>query len=78
MKLLDGNRITLGTCYYPEHWSEELWEEDLNRMLSCGIETVRIAEFAWSKIEPEEGVFDYSFFDRFLETARKTGMQVIF
>ncbi|MGN0316051.1 MAG: beta-galactosidase [Fusicatenibacter sp.] len=78
MKLLDGNRITLGTCYYPEHWPEDLWEEDLRRMLGCGIETVRIAEFAWSKIEPKEGVFDYTFFDRFLETAEKTGMQVIF
>ena len=33
MKLLNGESITLGTCYYPEHWKEELWEEDLTRML---------------------------------------------
>ena len=47
--ILDGNRLVLGTCYYPEHWSKELWREDLQRMLDAGIEVVRIAEFAWSK-----------------------------
>lgn len=49
MNLLDGKRIVLGTCYYPEHWSEEMWEEDLERMLEAGIEVVRIAEFAWNR-----------------------------
>jgi beta-galactosidase len=23
---------TLGTCYYPEHWPEEIWAEDAARM----------------------------------------------
>ena len=23
------DKITLGTCYYPEHWDKSLWEEDL-------------------------------------------------
>lgn len=71
-------KITLGTCYYPEHWPESMWEEDLRRMLENGIEVVRVAEFAWSKIEPREGEFTYDFFDRFLETAERTGMKVIF
>lgn len=78
MKLQDTGRITLGTCYYPEHWSEDNWEPDLLRMLANGIETVRIAEFAWSKIEERENIFDYSFFDRFLDIAEKVGMKVIF
>ena len=72
------DKITLGTCYYPEHWPEEMWEEDLQRMLENGIEVIRIAEFAWSKIEPREGEFTYGFFDRFLEKAEKAGMKVIF
>lgn len=78
MKLIGGERLTLGVCYYPEHWKEELWEDDLKRMLEHGIETVRIAEFAWSKIERTEGKFDYSFFDRFLELAHRKGVKVIF
>ena len=36
--ILDGKRMVLGTCYYPEHWPEKLWREDLERMLKSGIE----------------------------------------
>ena len=70
--------LQLGTCYYPEHWDRSLWEEDLKRMLENGIQTVRIAEFAWSKVEPREGEFTYAFFDDFLDVAEKAGMKVIF
>ena len=42
------NEMTVGVCYYPEHWDESLWESDLDRMLANGITVIRIAEFAWS------------------------------
>ena len=70
--------LTLGTCYYPEHWDESLWQSDLARMKAAGITTIRIAEFAWSKTEPAEGVFTFDFFDRFLDAAESAGMRVIF
>lgn len=76
--ILDGSRLVLGTCYYPEHWPEHMWKEDLERMLQTGIEVIRIAEFAWSKVEPTEGNFTYEFFDRFLDLAEEVGMKVIF
>ena len=44
MELINGQKITLGTCYYPEHWDKNLWREDLERMKECGIEVIRIAE----------------------------------
>lgn len=69
--------MTLGTCYYPEHWPKEMWKEDLERMLATGIQVVRIAEFAWSKVERTEGNFDFSFFDEFLDLAEEVGMKVI-
>ncbi|MBR4928124.1 MAG: beta-galactosidase [Oscillospiraceae bacterium] len=75
---LDLGKLTLGTCYYPEHWPRELWAEDLRRMLDSGISVIRIAEFAWNKFEPEEGVFDFSFFDGFLDVAEQTDIKIIF
>ena len=69
---------TVGVCYYPEHWDEALWESDLDRMLSAGITAVRVFEFAWSIAEPEEGVFQFEFFDRFLDLCLKKNMKVIF
>ncbi len=77
-KSLNAGRLSLGTCYYPEHWDKSIWKEDLLRMLGNGIETIRIAEFAWSKFELTEGVFHFDFFDEFLEVAKETGMKVIF
>ena len=77
-KILDGDKIILGTCYYPEHWPESMWEEDLKRMSETGIEVIRIAEFAWSKVEPTEGNFTYEFFDQFLKVVEKTDIKVIF
>ena len=77
-KLINGKSIDLGVCYYPEHWDRSLWAEDLDRMLTAGLKTVRIAEFAWSLIEPREGEYSYEFFDSFLDLAQEKGMQVIF
>lgn len=77
-KSIKMDKLTLGVCYYPEHWPENLWEDDLLRMRDHGIEVIRIAEFAWSKFEPREGEFTFEFFDRFLDLACKNGMKVIF
>ncbi len=77
-KIMNGQGITLGTCYYPEHWEKEDWAGDLDRMLAAGIKTIRIAEFAWSIVEPEEGVYTYEYWDEFLNLCSEKGMQVIF
>ena len=45
-------------------------------MKSYGIGVIRVAEFAWNLFEPEEGRFDDSFWDRFLNVAKDCGMQV--
>ena len=59
--LLDGTKIELGVCYYPEHWDKSLWRGDLRRMQENGIGVVRVAEFSWNLFEPEEGRFDDAF-----------------
>lgn len=76
--LLSGDRIIMGTDYYPEHWDKSMWEEDLERMLETGIEVIRVAEFSWNKFEPKEGEYTWDFFDEFLDLCKKKGMRVIF
>lgn len=71
-------KMSVGTCYYPEHWEKSLWKDDLRRMKEAGISTIRIAEFAWSKVEAEEGTFNYDFFDEFLALCLEEKMDVIF
>jgi len=69
--------LTMGTCYYPEHWDESLWENDLDRMLDAGISLIRVGEFAWSFTEPEEGEFTFDFWDKFLLLCENKGMNVV-
>ena len=68
---------SLGVCYYPEHWDETRWPADLQRMGSLGIRYVRVAEFAWSRFEPEPERFEFSWLQRFLDLARKEGLAVV-
>ncbi len=77
-KQLNIDDLKLGVCYYPEHWDKSLWEDDMKRMKEVGIHTIRIAEFAWSIFEKQEGVFSFDFFDDFMKVAEKENMNVIF
>ena len=44
--------IRIGIDYYPEQWDRVLWAEDAARMKALGTHVVRLAEFAWSRMEP--------------------------
>lgn len=69
--------MKLGCCYYPEHWPESVWAEDARRMAAMGLSLVRIGEFAWSRIEPEPGSYDWTWLDRAIETLQGAGLQII-
>jgi beta-galactosidase len=67
-----------GVCYYPEQWPESYWEDDARRMKECGVNTVRMGEFGWALMEPREGHYDFSLFDRAIETLGRRGIKTIF
>ncbi len=69
--------MQLGVCYYPEHWPESKWESDARRMAEMGIARVRIAEFAWSRIEPEPGRYDWAWLDRALSALSSHKLEVV-
>ncbi|KAF0674565.1 beta-galactosidase [Profundibacterium mesophilum] len=68
---------SLGVCYYPEHWPQELWAEDAARMRAAGITRVRIAEFAWSRIEPAPGALSFDWLDAAIETLAQAGLGIV-
>jgi len=69
--------MQLGVCYYPEHWPDSKWEGDARRMADMGIARVRIAEFAWSRIEPGPGRYAWGWLDDAVETLARHGLQMI-
>ena len=68
---------TLGVCYYPEHWPREQWIEDAARMVECGVSYVRIAEFAWSRVEVTRDQFEFEWLDDAISILGAAGLKVI-
>ncbi len=66
-----------GVDYYPEQWPESYWEQDAQRMQDAGVNAVRMAEFGWSALEPEQGHYDFSLFDRAIATLGRHGIKTI-
>lgn len=67
----------LGVCYYPEHWPESLWQQDAQEMRELGLTYVRLAEFAWSKMEPQAGHYDFEWLDRAIDVLAEQGLKII-
>jgi beta-galactosidase len=69
--------MQLGVCYYPEQWPRAMWADDAKRMVDLGITHVRIAEFAWSRMEPRAGVFEWQWLDEAVETLAAAGLKLV-
>jgi len=67
----------MGADWYPEQWPETRWEKDLHLMEASHLNIVRIAEFAWSKMEPSEGHFEFAWLDRAIRLAEKHHISVV-
>ena len=54
----------LGAAFYPEQQPPELIPEYIERLAEAGLAFVRMAEFAWDKLEPAEGQYDFNWLDK--------------
>lgn len=69
--------ITTGVYYYPEHWNENQWERDIKKIADMGFEFVHLAEFAWFKMEPAEGKFEFEWLDEVVNLCAKYHLKVL-
>jgi beta-galactosidase len=73
----ESHLITTGIYYYPEHWNETQWERDIKKISDMGFEFVHLAEFAWFKMEPREGAFDFNWLDKVVGLCTKYHLKVL-
>lgn len=66
-----------GVAYYPEHGELATLDQDAERMRAAGMNTVRMAEFAWDLMEPQEGRYDFSLFDDAISRLGARGIRTI-
>lgn len=74
---MDQPPLLLGAAWYPEQWPESRWNADLDLMQKAHMHVVRVAEFAWTALEPEEGRYDLDWLERAVNLAGKHGIYVI-
>ena len=67
----------LGVAYFPEHWPPSRWETDAQLMAEAGLQTVRLAEFAWSRMQPGENRWNWDWLDQAIETLTAHGLDII-
>ncbi len=66
-----------GGDYNPDQWLHEpaVIEEDFRLMHESGCNTFSIGVFAWTKLEPEPGVFDFDWLDRIMDRLEAEGFR---
>lgn len=69
--------MKIGVDYYPEQWDRTIWESDAELMAKTGVKTVRLAEYAWSWLEPKDGEFDFHLLDDAMRLFSRFGIQVM-
>lgn len=69
--------LYLGAAYYPEDWDESEQEKDIAKMLEAGINVARMGEFAWSKMEPHPGEYDFTWLHNIVDKLKANGIKVV-
>lgn len=78
LKLLWQNGFLHGGDYNPDQWR---WrpgtlDEDIEMMKAAHVNVVSMGMFSWSAIEPQEGVYDFSWLDEAIDKLYDNGILV--
>ncbi|UBV43679.1 beta-galactosidase [Deinococcus taeanensis] len=69
--------LLLGTCDYPEHVPPDRWAPYARQQRELGLHFVRVAEFAWSRLEPRPGDFNWAWLDEAVDAYHAQGLRVV-
>src|SRR5689334_13362370 len=71
-----NTRLAYGGDYNPEQWPRAVWREDVELMRRAKVSLVTVGVFAWSKLEPREGEYDFTWLDEVLDLLHDGGIRV--
>jgi beta-galactosidase len=67
-------RLCYGGDYNPEQWPESVWVEDIALMREARVNLVSLGVFAWSRLEPREGEYEFGWLDRVMDRLGEAGI----
>ncbi len=70
--------ILHGGDYNPDQWPPEIWQQDMRLMRLAHCNAMSVGIFAWARLEPQEGQFDFDWLDRIMDLiAENKGLVVL-
>lgn len=78
-KILKTDNFIFGGDYNPDQWLHmpEILDKDIEMFKEAGVNCVSLAIFAWSKLEPEEGKYDFDWLEDIINKLYKNGIYTI-
>jgi beta-galactosidase len=70
------SHVLFGGDYNPEQWNPEVWREDAQLMEEAGVNLVSLGIFAWAKLEPALGQYDFSWLTEIMDLLHQHGVDV--
>lgn len=77
LNYIGQEKLYYGVAYYPESWELETVDEDIRLMKQANINVVRMSEFAWSMMEPEEGNYQFNWLVDVIKKLKKADIDVV-
>ncbi|WP_278601087.1 beta-galactosidase, partial [Clostridium tertium] len=73
------NKFLHGADYNPEQWLDypDIFEKDIELMKKAHCNVMSIGIFSWAALEPEEGVFNFEWLDKVINTLYENGINTI-
>jgi beta-galactosidase len=68
--------MAYGGDFNPEQWPEEIWQEDVRLMREASVNLVSLGIFAWAKLEPQPGQYEFAWLDRIMDLLHANGVKV--
>lgn len=68
-----------GADYNPEQWLDypEILKQDIEYMKKAHCNVMSIGIFSWSFLEPEEGKYNFEYFDKIVNDLTQNGIKII-
>ncbi|HEX9018356.1 MAG TPA: beta-galactosidase [Anaerolineaceae bacterium] len=66
-----------GGDYNPDQWPPDVWREDMRLMRLANCNTMTTAIFAWTKLEPQEGQFEFGWLDEVMDLLAQNGAYAV-
>ena len=75
----DFRHMLHGGDYNPDQWQDhpEVLSEDMRLMKLAGCNAMTVGIFAWSRLEPQDGVYDFSFLDKTINDVYENGGRIV-